>query len=419
MRGHRTTPAFLGRLPRASLARRLQKGGEMRKALPASVLALLTAVPALASDPFGLDAEVDGQRASRSYNTLEQAYNSLSSASLRSIFPTYAGDASAVRATLNLRGVQALGSFAPTSPILRFQVPGAGIDEVFNGGTREGSLQQLQKWFQGQGQSRVNTLLRYAVRTTPIDPIAGNPNSALTGLAVSDFGRAVDASLGEGAAFGIAARFGSFSASGYNSQNLTLPLDYNWQITPRDTLQLDVPLSYIDNSGATSYSGNIGLLYRRQVTDSWTLQASARVGAAGSVDLGAGAGIYGLGLTSTYVARLPAQLRLTVANGINYLSTFPVSIGRYSLDYGVSNTVFRNGLVLSRSLGVELWSWPLTGSVFAVDTRFTGTPVYVRHFQEFGTYVSAGGQARGGLGVTLTTGDRGLFGFTVNTGVRF
>ena len=392
----------------------------MLKALVGGMLTLLAIGPALARDPFSLDAQVDGQAASRSYPTLDQAYKSLSTESLKSIFPAYVNGTSPVDAVLNLRGVQAFGSFATGSPILRFRVPGAGIDQPFNGGTRDESLRQLQDWFRGLGQTQVNDLLRNAIRSTSIDPIAGNPNAALTGLATSDFGRAVDdAGLGDGAALGIGARFGSFSAGGYNSQSISLPLDYKWRLTERDTLQLDVPVSYTDYAGAASYSGNLGLLYRRRVLDNWTLQASGRVGGAGSVDLGAAAGIYGFGFNSTFVVRLPAQLRLTVANGVNYVSTFPVSIGRYTLDYGVSNTVCRNGLVLTRSLGVELWGQPLTGSVFAVDTRFTGTAVYIRSFQEFGAYISAGRQARGGLGVSLTTGDRGLLGFAVNTGVRF
>src|SRR5215210_1671823 len=48
-------------------------------------------------------------------------------------------------------------------------------------------------------------------------------------------------------------------------------------------------------------------IYRRRMTETWTLQPSVRVGGAGSVDLGAASGAFGLGVVST--------LRLPIAEG--------------------------------------------------------------------------------------------------------
>jgi hypothetical protein len=97
----------------------------------------------------------------------------------------------------------------------------------------------------------------------------------------------------------------------------------------------------------------------------------------------------------------------------------PVSVGDYSVNYDVQNTVFRNGLVLSRDLGFRLMELPVQGALFAVDTRFTGDAVYIRNYQEFGGFLSAGSRDPIRFGFTYMTGDRGLSGFSFNTGVQF
>src|SRR4051812_30426701 len=118
----------------------------MLRALFGGVLVLTATTAAMAKDPFSVNAEVNGAAAVRSYTTLEQAYNSLSTESLQRIFPAYT-EVSPTNALLNLRGVQALGSFGTGSPVLRFQVPGIRVDETFNGSTRQESLRLLRDWF--------------------------------------------------------------------------------------------------------------------------------------------------------------------------------------------------------------------------------------------------------------------------------
>ncbi|MEI6160760.1 MAG: hypothetical protein WCP77_13055 [Roseococcus sp.] len=54
-----------------------------------------------------------------------------------------------------------------------------------------------------------------------------------------------------------------------------------------------------------------------------------------------------------------------------------------------------------------------------MDTRFTGSPVFIQNFQEFGVFLAPGRESRFGLGIQLMTGDHGLFGLSVSTGVRF
>lgn len=393
--------------------------------LAGSVLALLVTgtSPALAHDPFRLDLEVNGQTGSRGFTTLNRVYDFFSDAALRSLVPSYTNQSPA-NITVDLRGVTGFASFAANSPALRLVVPSAGVDRTFNGATRQESRDLLLRFLRDGSNGGSDRVLRAAVRSTATDPVSGNPNAALPNLAISDYGRALSSAFGldrvqGGLSYGVGARFGSFTAAGYDSQTVTVPLDLTWNLSPRDTLELDIPLAYTDNSGATSYSGNLGILYRRQVTPNWTLQPSFRIGGVGSLDLGSGSGVYGVGLVSTLRFDLPQAYRLTVANSVNHVGTFPVSAGGFSVDYGVANTIFRNGFVVTRDLGFEVMGREITGSAFAVDTRFTGSPTFVRNFQEFGVFVSAGREARGGLGLSVLTGDRGLFGITLSTGVKF
>jgi hypothetical protein len=389
----------------------------MRLAVFALALSL-AAGTAAARDPFTVTLTVDGQTGSQGFTTIEGAYNALSTQGLQGIVAGYT-DVSAADVALDLRGVPAQGSFAAGSPVLRIVVPGAGIDETFAGATRDESRQLFEDWLKGRGNSQVNRLLRFAAASTPIDPVAGNPNALMNQMVASDFNAAVAAAEGGGGGFGLGARFGSFTAAGFRSQTLQLPFDYQWQLTERDTLELQAPIAWNDTSGANSYSGNIGVLWRRRVTDAWTLQPAFRIGGVGSIDLGSGAGAYSLGLTSTYRLRLAEDWRLTIGNNITYLSTIPISVGEFSIDYGIANTVFRNGLVLTHDLGLTVAGQALTGSAFVVDTRFTGDEVYVKSYQEFGVFVSTRGRNLVGLGVSFLTGERGVTGFAFNAGVRF
>lgn len=389
----------------------------MRAFLAAALILGAGSTALQARDLFSIQLTVDGQTESRGFSSLQQAIDGLGSESLQNINIAYTST-SAATANLNLRGVGAVVSYPANSTALRVQVPGAGVDATFDGGTREESARLFRLTLEG-GSNDATRILQASVRLTPIDPVAGNPNSAMTQMAVADFNRSLLSSFGDRGGPGLGARFGSFTAAGFNSQSFTLPLDYSWRLTERDTLQVDVPVAYTDNDGAASYSGNVGVLYRRQIYDFWSLQASGRLGAAGSVDLGTATGLYGVGLNSILRFDLPRELRLTIANGINYVSTLPVSSGRYSINYDVANTIFRNGVVLSRDLGMRVAGLPVMGSVFAIDTRFTGSDVFIDNYQEFGAFVSAGRDATFGLGFSVMTGAQGLSGFTVNTGVKF
>ena len=380
--------------------------------------AMLFATAADAREPFSVTLDVEGQSGTASFTRIEDAYRILSTAGLRSLVSSYT-DTSAASAQINLRGVAAQGIFTEGSPALRIIVPSAGVDVEFNGSTRDESRRLFEAWLRARGSSEVNRVLRAAAATTPIDPVAGNPNAAMNQFVASDFGRAVESATGGMAGTSLGVRFGSFTAADYNTRSVSLPINQSFRLSPRDTIEIDVPLSWTDTEGARTYAANIGILYRRQVFDWWTLQPSFRIGGVGSADLGGGSGVYSAALNSTLRFDLPADFRLVVANGVSYVATFPASFGSYSIDYDLQNVVYRNGIILSRDLGIEVAGRPLIGSIFAVDTRFTGDAVYIQNYQEFGAFAQLGRDSRFRLGFTYLTGDRGVRGFAFSTGVEF
>ncbi len=371
------------------------------------------------ADPFSVTLSVDGRVGSQGFTRIQDAYDSLTTAGLQQIVAGYT-DVSAATANINLRGVPAIGIYTQNSPALRILVPGAGIDVTFNGATRDESQRLFADWLRGQGSSEVNRVLRLAAATTSIDPVAGNPNAAMNQFVASDFGRALEASAGGVAAgFGMAARFASFTAAGYNSRSLSVPLNQVFTLSENDSIELDLPLTWTNTEGAQSYAANLGILYRRKIFDWWTLQPSLRVGGVGSIDLGGGSGVYSAALNSTVQFPVTDQIRMTIANGVTYVSTFPVSIGSYSVNYDLQNTVFRNGVVLTGDFGLRLADRALILSAFAVDTRFTGDAVYIQNYQEFGVFGQLGRESPLRVGATFLTGDRGVRGFYLNTGVQF
>ncbi|MEI6160761.1 MAG: hypothetical protein WCP77_13060 [Roseococcus sp.] len=134
------------------------------------------------------------------------------------------------------------------------------------------------------------------------------------------------------------------------------------RISPKETIGFEAPFAYTNSGGAASYAGNGGLLYRCEVTEQWQLQASARLGGAGSFELAAASGLYGIGVVSRFRFPLPDSWQVTVVNGVNYVATFPVSSGSVAVNYNVANTVFRSGVIATRDLDYRVAGWRLAVS---------------------------------------------------------
>jgi hypothetical protein len=384
------------------------------------------ALPAAARDAFEGLFEVDGQTSAATRSNAEDFADLFTDAGLSSLFGNYT-TVSATTAAVSLRGVPATLSYAAGSTTLRLVVPSAGIDESFTGLTRDESQDLALKWLQGGGGAALTRLLRQAVATTPIDPVAGNPNSLMSLMGAADFGVATGAVPGGRVSFG--ARFGSYSAEGYGTDVYTLPLGTAFDLGESGTtLVLDVPLTLTSTSASQSYSGSAGLGVRVPIPlglsgVSWSVLPMLRLGGVGSVDLGAVGAIWSASLTSTLDLTIRQGTRVTIGNMVARLQTLPLKVGDYDVSYELTNQMFRNGVIASQDIG-EWFGRPVQASAFFIDTRFTGDELFVSSYQEFGGFLSFGVQARGqriplSLGVTVLNGEHGYRGYSVNLGMSF
>lgn len=84
-----------------------------------------------------------------------------------------------------------------------------------------------------------------------------------------------------------------------------------------------------------------------------------------------GAQSYSASLTSTLDWRAREGTSFTLANMVSRLETVSVTISDYGISYNLTNYMYRNGLLVTQRLG-EFAGRNVSGSLFAVDTRFTG-----------------------------------------------
>ena len=378
------------------------------------------------------------QSASAGRNNLMDFADLFTNAGLKSTLPGYTS-ISAATASVSLRGVPATLSYAANSPVLRLQIPSTGLDISFNGATRDQSQDLAIEWVKGAGGAELTRFLQQAVATTPVDPVAGNPNSLMSQMGASDFNVATGggftaggrSDVAGGGRFDLGARFGRYTADGFDTSVYTLPLGYSYGFSNGMRLIIDAPLTLLSTSGAQSYSGSAGVGLRIPMgvnlpeSLSWALTPMMRAGGVGSTELGAVGGLWSASLTSTLDWRAREGTTFTLANMASRLETMSVTISDYGISYDLTNYMFRNGLIATQRLG-ELAGRQVSGSLFAVDTRFTGDDLYVKAYQEYGGYLTfgdpvtvAGMRLPIRLGATFTQGDNGYRGFSVNLGFTF
>lgn len=421
----------------------------MRKLL-AGLGRLLVAVPfaASAASPFEAALTVDGGKAiDRNYARLDDLINQFTDTSLMQLAPSYT-PVSAANAAVNLRGLEGVSlSYAANSPILMLSIPSLGIQQSFGTatGTRDDSQAALKAFFRGSaGKELLTRLLNGLAAHSPIDPMAGNPHSLMALMASADFDResndimagmsgAASGAMGNGEAganphnfFGIGVRFGRYSDEQFKSSVYTLPLSYTHVFDdPRFALIADLPLTYVNSEGAKSASGSLGLGLRVPLLPDWSLTPGVRAGIAGSSDLGSAGLIYSGSLTSNYRFHAPWAIEGDIGDMIAYYSTDSISVGSYDVGYDLKNTVFRNGVKLSRDTGWSIREVPLLAELDVVRTDFVGSQVYSRNVEDFA--LSIGTRRRKGqvlwnalrLGFTYTVADHGIHGVQANLGYTF
>lgn len=307
-------------------------------------------------------------------------------------------DNSRVRFNSNFNGVTLTLGFAANSTTLTFAVPELGINQSFTDTTRDKSVDALEDYL--KKNDLIGKIMKLQAASTPKSPITG-PGGLLPSSIELDFAQQFDA----GSQI-VSSTGSSKSTSSDNADNkwalainasrtqlkdrgtvdtATLPLSYsfNMDFNPRHQLSISMPLTQVTTNGAKSYHAGLGLAYRLPVTDRWSLAPSIRYGIVGSADLASVAAMRGTSLTSVYV--LPIQLKdmqLSIGNMVGQYATMKFKTDEYSFDPDIRNTVYRNGLMLSQP--VQIGGHKAAVEYSLIDTRYTGTQIYVKSTQEVG-----------------------------------
>lgn len=400
----------------------------MRRATASLVLVLGCSQVSLAADNFVISVSTPGN-ATVGFSTAEEAFDSLGQQKLSTFVP-YTG-VEVVLIGANLRGLSVAMAYPIVgNPRLDLLIPSLGIQRTFIGATRDDSLELLKEFFKsGDEASRI---MRELVKVSPSDPLAGNPNSLQSRMVAGTFDRsfrslvsklrAVEDGGGQAAALELKswnvaaagasvplpeggpaapARIPSMSAglavssykqAGVRGTTVSVPLSYAFPPDPARPFSVDGELQYTNTEGAKAYNVTLGGAYRISVSDRWFLIPSANYGITGSEDLASFGHIVSVSLTSAFRIYESPQFSLWMGNGVSYLRSLKSSFDDYSFDPELRNTAFVNGLVLSTplpALGANTWiEYSFT------DTRYTGTDLFNRRYDEIGVAVGRSSSSR-------------------------
>jgi hypothetical protein len=207
-------------------------------------------------------------------------------------------------AVLDIRGLTGALSWtspADSDPGLRLVIPGV-LSIEFTGSDYDQALDDLEDWLKGDfdtglaPEAAVTALLQGLVKHSPVDPFAGNPNSLQSRMLSSDYRLGTEGPFTSGDGpldpstnlVGLGLEYGHFSAGPFSGEVLELPIDYRINLSnPKWSVLMNLPLTTTFTEGKWSIlaSGALGAQFRP--TDWWALTPLFRMGAAGSIDVGA------------------------------------------------------------------------------------------------------------------------------------
>ena len=295
-------------------------------------------------------------------------------------------DTNQITASLDFRGLPMTLKFSENSSVLVLEISSVDIQETFQGKDREASIRLLEEWFKNGNKSDIEKIMKELAGVSPIDPIAGNPNSLMGTMVTNDF------SLGfhkvnknsRPAPVIIAPVFNSLNIEGKQSDSLTLPLAYKFNSgdNPRENLIVSFPLSYVKVEGAKTYTVGFGLAYALPINNKWTITPSTKYAVVGSKSLGSLAQMSGTSLTSSYTIDIGNKYALTFANMLGYYTTVKLFDTDYAFNPGISNTVFRNAIMYSFPSD-KIYKESST-DIFVINTQYTGTKLFLESYDEIG-----------------------------------
>ena len=332
-----------------------------------------------------------------------------------------------LQAKLDLRGLPALITWddlnfvltvnVPGVPQLTFDSPPTSTDPL------EEALEEFEDWLHGDfdapgaASAALTTFLQELVAQSPVDPVAGNPNSLMSRMTGHDFKlgsegpfiysdrRIPDAPDQTG--IGLLAGYSSVDIRGnLDVETLEIPFDHRFNLRrfPNLSLLLSVPITATFTNREWSVMGSVGLGFQYRPFEWWALTPMFRLGASGSIDVGAAAFLYSATLNSDihfplsrFVDGTP-EIEVHVVNQLGISESLGFEVGDFKIDYDLQNGVFRNGGYVRGMFGQSGWGWRFFGN----DTRFSGSDLYFQSHADIGAALLRTGNAAGFLYESLS-----------------
>lgn len=343
-----------------------------------------------AYQPYHATVIVDDISAHVSAPNLVDLNRDLRSDSITKLIPLYTPE-SPVAIDINLRGIEAISSFAAGSTTLVVEIPQANTTRTFSGATRDASWQLFKEFIRDGGDH--HRLLRAYAKFSPIDPIAGNPNSLMASMAQADYllGRLSPLSGCDPCwdaqpirhQFQAGSIIGRAFSDPFDTTTINSPLRYSYSPKRTWAFILDLPLTFNINGGAYSVFGSVGSAFRLPITTFWSLTSIMRLGFGGSFDLCVSGSFFDAGLTSELQYKMWNHV-FSMTNYAGYFSSTNLWLGGINFNYHLHNWIFKNGINITSCKGFCVLGRPLNYNVSFTDSYFATGRLFIRHYDEVG-----------------------------------
>lgn len=362
------------------------------------LISVLTCATLSHASNFNVDVEnqTDPGSFSQGYSNITDAIDGLKINSIKQRI-NY-DDTHAIKSRMDFRGLPISFDYALNSTRLTLSIPSIGVTQTFDGATRDDSMDGFTDWLKKDGGATVEKMMKELAKVSPVDPIAGNPNSMMSLNVSNDFSNGfinvatkqnisnISNISGSSSSNNIiiVPTYSSLDVDSKKSDSYSLPLSYffNFDSDFRENITMSLPITYIEVEGAKSASLGFGLSYTKPIMKNWLLTPAIGYGVAGSADLASFAQVASASLTSSYSLDLPSDFVLSMGNMVGYYTTVKFISHDYAYNPGIENIVYRNALMLNMPTDSLINNTSL--EIFVIDTRYTGTALYMEQYQEYG-----------------------------------
>lgn len=345
------------------------------------------------TDSYGLDIANDGQ-------------DFLNPQRLRERYGAQYNDLLPVSGVIDFRGLPIYGFYDANSSVFRISIPaldaeGETYQNRFNGVTRQSSYDLFNEYLDevdsAEAERLVRLLLKSLARYSPVDPLAGNPNSVQSGLIRSSLDLSSGDSAIEQAANGgtntagdpwiVGANYSGGSSDGgrYDFMRVDGRIARSFRLSEggRALLKFDLPVSYSEVNGARAATAQFGVgVEFPLIAQRWSLEPRIGYGITGSDQLGSLGHMISTTVASRYVLDGLGRGRLIIGNMIGYTSTMSTGFTGYNVNPGLKNWAFRNGLAYDLPLKFRGFGRNTSVRASYALTNYTGDKLYYNTFHE-------------------------------------